>query len=105
MSTEATTPVAVPLDGAVRPGAEAWIWQHDETGRIGFVDQWQVDRGWQEQNPRLKLIAPLYRMSAAADVVGAMWDEYKQERPSYRSSYEEGYLDALDAAERRLRKA
>jgi hypothetical protein len=37
----------------------AWMWQHDETGRTGFVDRWQVESGWKEQNPRLKLIGPL----------------------------------------------
>lgn len=37
----------------------AWMWQHDETGRTGFVDRWQVENGWQEQNPRLKLIHAL----------------------------------------------
>lgn len=40
----------------------AWMWQHDETGRVGFVDVWQVECGkWEAGNPRLKLIAPLYR--------------------------------------------
>jgi hypothetical protein len=38
----------------------AWMWQHDETGRTGFVDPWQVENGWQKLNPRLKLIRPLY---------------------------------------------
>lgn len=37
----------------------AWMWQHDETGRTGFVDVWQVENGWQQQNPRLRLIRPL----------------------------------------------
>jgi hypothetical protein len=38
----------------------AWMWTHDETGRIGFVDQWQLDNGWQEANPRLHVTTPLY---------------------------------------------
>jgi hypothetical protein len=38
----------------------AWMWQHDETGRTGFIDQWQVNNGWQEQNPRCKIVGPLY---------------------------------------------
>lgn len=37
-----------------------WMWQHDETGRTGFVDCWQVENGWQEGNPRLRLISKLY---------------------------------------------
>ena len=39
--------------------AVAWMWQHDETGRIGFVEAWQIDV-WQQINPRCKLIGPLY---------------------------------------------
>ena len=38
-----------------------WMWQHDETGRTGFVDCWQVENGWQENNPRLRLVSRLYR--------------------------------------------
>ena len=37
-----------------------WMWQHDETGRTGFVDCWQVENGWQDGNPRLRLISKLY---------------------------------------------
>ena len=36
----------------------AWMWQHDETGRTGFVDPWQVENGWQANNPRCKLVHP-----------------------------------------------
>lgn len=43
----------------------AWQWQHDETGRIGFVDGWQLEVGWQQANPRLHVIAPLYQLSEA----------------------------------------
>ena len=42
----------------------AWMWQHDETGRVGFVDQWQLDNGWEKTNPRLKVTAPLYARPA-----------------------------------------
>ena len=38
----------------------AWMWQHDETGRTGFVDCWQVENGWQENNPRLRIVSKLY---------------------------------------------
>ena len=37
-----------------------WVWQHEETGRTGFVDCWQVENGWQENNPRLRLVSKLY---------------------------------------------
>lgn len=49
----------------------AWMWQHDETGRTGFVDCWQVENGWQEANPRLKLVRQLY--AAPQPAVAAGW--------------------------------
>ena len=45
----------------------AWMWQHDETGRTGFVDPWQVENGWQANNPRCKLVHPLYTRPQPAD--------------------------------------
>jgi hypothetical protein len=49
----------------------AWMWQHEETGRVGFVDDWQVQHGWQAGNPRCKIITALVRPSAqqATDAV------------------------------------
>lgn len=49
----------------------AWMWQHDETGRTGFVDCWQVENGWQAANPRLKLVRQLY--AAPQPAVAAGW--------------------------------
>ncbi|SNY95517.1 hypothetical protein SAMN04488142_0017 [Halomonas sp. hl-4] len=43
---------------------EAWMYQHEETGRIGFIEQDEVDRGFERNNPRLQLICPLYRRKA-----------------------------------------
>lgn len=37
-----------------------WMWQHDETGRIGFVDQWNLDNGWADQNPRCRIVGAIY---------------------------------------------
>lgn len=37
----------------------AWMWQHEESGAVGFIDQWQIDNGWEAANPRLRLIRPL----------------------------------------------
>lgn len=49
---------------AQQPSAQqepvAWMWQHEETGRIGFIDEWQKMHGWEANNPRLKIIKPLY---------------------------------------------
>lgn len=37
----------------------AHMYQHDETGRVGFVDQQQVDWGFEKNNPRLYLCGEL----------------------------------------------
>lgn len=63
---EATLP-AVPAmvpDGQV----VAWMWQHEETGRVGFIDQWQIENGWQAANPRLRIIRPLVFAAIAGTV-------------------------------------
>lgn len=38
----------------------AWMYQHEETGLVGFVDQYQIDNGFKERNPRLQCYTPLY---------------------------------------------
>lgn len=45
---------------AVEEEQVGWMWQHDETGRTGFVNCGQVENGWQEINPRLRLVSRLY---------------------------------------------
>ncbi|MDR5867981.1 DUF883 domain-containing protein [Halomonas koreensis] len=54
-------PCVRPGEEAPQPTPEAWMYQHDETGQIGFVDQWQIDNGFEKNNPRLHIICPLYR--------------------------------------------
>jgi hypothetical protein len=51
----------LPVVPALVPAGQvvAWMWQHEETGNVGFIDQWQIDNGWQAANPRLRLIRPL----------------------------------------------
>lgn len=48
----------------------AYMWQHDETGRTGFISADQIER-WEEINPRLKIVAPCYTQPQAVpdDVV------------------------------------
>lgn len=62
---------AAPQDDSDSVQAEpvAWQWQHDETGRVGFVDLWQVEHGWQANNPRCKLVRPLYAHPPASDAL------------------------------------
>jgi hypothetical protein len=38
---------------------DAWMWQHDETGRTGFIEA-HLSHGWKRMNPRLKLVRPAY---------------------------------------------
>ena len=45
---------------AVEEEQVGWMWQHDETGRTGFVNCGQVENGWQKINPRLRLVSRLY---------------------------------------------
>ncbi len=53
---------AAPADAApsVAPEPVAWMWQHDETGRTGFVGSGFDRAHWEEHNPRLKIIAPCF---------------------------------------------
>jgi hypothetical protein len=43
----------------------AWMFQNDEVGRIVIADQFQMEEGFAENNPRLKLICPLYRRASS----------------------------------------
>lgn len=38
----------------------AWMFQHEETGRIAFVEAQQLEWGFEKGNPRLKKIGALY---------------------------------------------
>ena len=40
----------------------AYMYQHEETGITGFVEVQQVEWGFQENNPRLQIICPVYRL-------------------------------------------
>lgn len=47
---------------AVAPPVEpvAWMYQHEETGQVGFVDEQQIEWGFWTNNPRLHAVSPLY---------------------------------------------
>ena len=38
----------------------AWMFQHEETGRMMFVEAQQLEWGFEKGNPRLKKIRPVY---------------------------------------------
>jgi len=54
--------VEAAIEAALKTGDEpiAWMFQHEETGRITYVDAQQLEWGFESGNPRLKKIAPLY---------------------------------------------
>ncbi len=83
----------------------AWMWQHEETGRIGFIDPWQFEQGWQASNPRHKLIKPLYTRPPAPEQAEVVKDaqRYRNLRRGQKWSVIDGCgdtlrADALDAA-------
>lgn len=45
------------IENSVEPNT--WLYQHEDTGQIGYVNQWQVDNHFEENNPRLQLIHQL----------------------------------------------
>lgn len=49
-----------PVADDALPEPVAYMWMHDETGRIGFVDVWQLENGWQQANPRCQVENPLF---------------------------------------------
>lgn len=47
------------------------MYQHEETGLIGFVDQQQVDWGFEKNNPRLHLCGPLMTVAQHNRIMAA----------------------------------
>ena len=56
------------LLGTIKEEPVAFEYQHEETGVIGYIDQWQIDNGFFKSNPRLQLIGPLYRHPPAREM-------------------------------------
>lgn len=60
------------LDAAGKATPIAWLFQHDETGRTGFIEDHMADDFFR-MNPRLHRIRPVYDHAAAPpDVVAAL---------------------------------
>lgn len=38
-----------------------WLFQHEDTRLTEIVDNWQIEKGFEWQNPRWKKIHPVYR--------------------------------------------
>ena len=56
---QAYATAAVEQDRAQRGEPIAWMWQHDETGRTGFIEA-NLAKDWVKLNPRLPLVCPVY---------------------------------------------
>jgi hypothetical protein len=106
VSGEEAVEVALMLRAQQAPVAQgepvAWMWQHEETGRTGFVDAWQVEQGWQKNNPRNRIVGPLYTTSQQASEPMTM----EQKRQSWvnatieQCSHEGCYMRGIEDAER-----
>lgn len=90
----------------------AWMWQNEDTGNVGFVDQWQLDNGFEKANPRLKLIAPLCRCAdkpeaAKPEVVAAAECLIRKIEQSFEEhsvpAYQAPYFAELEALKDALR--
>lgn len=65
----------------------ARMWQHDETGRLGFVDEWQLENGFEANNPRLKVVSALADHAQATALISQLQGELeaaKKDAERYR---------------------
>ncbi|NBK32433.1 hypothetical protein [Pseudomonas aeruginosa] len=105
---------------AESPEVVAHMYQNDETGIVGFVDQQQVDWGFWSNNPRLHPAGELMTVAQHDRIVGALradrdswaeqaeqrladWDEMRKERDAAlarvaefeaQAQYSAGYAEA-----------
>jgi hypothetical protein len=101
LETDITPKAIVALKQAIEQANKqepvAWMWQHDETGRTGFVDMWQLENGWKKINPRLLLVCPLYATPPKPEWVG-LTDEEIQVVVNKVASGEYQYSDTFARA-------
>jgi len=64
----------------------AYMYQHEDTGEIGFVDQQQLEWDFEKNNPRLQVIGPLY---AAPQQAKAGWIKSSERMPTKKDA--DGY--------------
>lgn len=78
------------------------MYQHEETGLIGFVHAQQLERNWQKMNPRLVITGPVFTSPPApvAAIKPVVWripvngdwfygtkDQCTRERAEYESTF------------------
>lgn len=59
------------MSQVVLPEPEAYLFQHEETGRTMFVDTQQVEWGFEANNPRLQKISGVYTEQQVRQLLGA----------------------------------
>jgi hypothetical protein len=80
------------------------MWQHDETGRTGFVDMWQLENGWKKINPRLLLVCPLYAMPPKPEWVGLTDDDIDEILIDLMRQHAHGAISIARAVEAKLKE-
>lgn len=78
----------------------AWMFQHDETGRIMYVDAQQVEWGFEQNNPRLIKIRPVYLHPQQPRQPLTDEAEHQCPYPKANPSTRNAWLDGWEAAER-----
>jgi hypothetical protein len=61
----------------------AWMFQHDETGRATFATEQDIAWGFEENNPRLHKICPLYTHRQHSGLVSVKTCEWEQEEDGF----------------------
>jgi hypothetical protein len=82
----------------------AWMWQHDETGRTGFIDMWQLENGWEKINPRLLLVCPLYTAPPNPEWVGLTDDDIDEILIDLMRQHAHGAISIARAVEAKLKE-
>lgn len=92
----------------------AWMWQHDETGRTGFVEHAPPDElaQWERMNKPRKIVMPLYTTAEAGEIAelrakAADYDRLAGRARDRRIALEgaANYIDALGGDSKKYRIA
>ena len=92
------------------PQPAVHMWQHEETGRVGFVEASQPLDQWTKANPRLAIVAKVHTEAqlkqavrdAYEDVLGIDWFELM--RNNFDKERSEHIAESIETAIRALIK-
>jgi hypothetical protein len=86
------------------PEAEpvAWMFQHEDTGLIDYIDTQQVEWGFEKNNPRWQKIGPVYLHPPQPSPARKPMTEEEISKlfPGMPTEYETGFRDGIDFAEK-----